>query len=257
MWHVCWFVTAGGRLRLIAVCTYGTVWCASEVKVDRCVWWKMTIICVNTAHLLFQRSDWFQCEALSECSPVTIWWQQVVLCTVVAAWLVLLVSKVQTERLGSDFPGTVNFAIEFLFPQTGLIFFFLFFRPWWEISGWTGDMVEIKTKCTRFQRSKQKGKRASNFVQICSKVVSTREPVKIMNNYFMCVKSFVLRGWQLQIARLESSMQGDTLPCVTSHLVSFSHLAVLHLACFLFLRRGIPIGTSVWMQVCMPALSAL
>ena len=31
------FVTAGGRLRLIAVCTHGTVWCAGEVKVDRCV----------------------------------------------------------------------------------------------------------------------------------------------------------------------------------------------------------------------------
>ena len=31
------FVTAGGRLRLIAVCTHGTVWCASEVKVHRCV----------------------------------------------------------------------------------------------------------------------------------------------------------------------------------------------------------------------------
>ena len=31
------FVTAGGRLRLIAVCTHGTVWCADEVKVDRCV----------------------------------------------------------------------------------------------------------------------------------------------------------------------------------------------------------------------------
>ena len=49
-------------------------------------------------------------------------------------------------------------------------------------------MVEIKTKCTRFQRSKQKGKRASNFVQIRSKVVSTKEPVKIIDNYFMCVK---------------------------------------------------------------------
>ena len=31
------FVTAGGRLRLIAVCTHGTVWCAGEVKVDMCV----------------------------------------------------------------------------------------------------------------------------------------------------------------------------------------------------------------------------
>lgn len=31
------FVTAGGRLRQISVCTHGTVWCAGEVKVDMCV----------------------------------------------------------------------------------------------------------------------------------------------------------------------------------------------------------------------------
>ena len=44
----------------------------------------------------------------------------------------------------------------------------------------------------KISKEEAKRQKSSNFAQICSKVVSTMEPTKIIGNHFIFVKLFVL-----------------------------------------------------------------